>query len=412
VTSAPSGGSRRAADGTRKQPVNPLQTSGVSRARILVTDAGERSVLAAIRCLHAAGYEVTATAGSRLAPGLWSRACSSRRIIPGAAVSAEDFSSRLLTLVRSDPHDVLLAGTDLTLYVISRDRDRFAPHVTLGLPDHAVVRDALNRASFSAHATRVGLAPPPERVCNGPEEAVRAAEEFGFPVFVKAVHTVVERDGRLVRHPSAPAFDEASLRAAQGRTGTCLVQRLSEGNVISFGGVCTQDGLLASVVSRYWRTWPVQAGSASFSETVPSPPALVEQVEALLMAIGWRGLFEVELIQRPDGAVQAIDFNPRPYGSMTLATAAGVPLAALWSAWLLGESPRPATARPGVRYRWEDADGRQILWQLRNGKIRAAIGAGLPRRGVVHAFGRVRDPLPLLARVLDSLDRSYLGSVR
>jgi predicted ATP-grasp superfamily ATP-dependent carboligase len=369
-------------------------------------------MLAAIRCLDGAGYEVTATAGSRLAPGLWSRACSSRRIIPGAELSPDDFSTGLLELARSDPHDVLIPGTDLTLYVVSRDRDRFAPHVKLGLPDHAVVRNALNRASFSAHATQVGLAPPPERVCDDPEEALQAARAFGFPVFVKAVHTVVERAGQLLRHPSARAFDEASLRAAQRRTGTCLVQRPSEGTVISFGGVCTEDGLLASVLSRYWRTWPAQAGSACFSETVPSPPALVAQVEALVMAIGWRGLFEVELIRRPDGVVQAIDFNPRPYGSMTLATAAGVPLAALWSAWLLGESPRPATARPGVRYRWEDADGRQILWLLRNGKIRAGIAAGRPRRGVAHAFVRLRDPLPMGARLLDSLHRGYFNGSR
>ena len=55
-------------------------------------------MLAAIRCLNEAGYEVTATAGSRLAPGLWSRACSSRQIIPGAALSAEDFTNRLVEL--------------------------------------------------------------------------------------------------------------------------------------------------------------------------------------------------------------------------------------------------------------------------------------------------------------------------
>ena len=270
---------------------------------------------------------------------------------------------------------MLLPGTDLTLYLVSRDRARFTPHVTLGLPDHAVVRDALNRASFSRHATRVGLAPPSERVCNDPDEALRAAQAFGFPVFVKAVHTVVERDGQLVRHPSALVFDEASLRAAQPVTGTCLVQRPSEGTVISFGGVCTRTD--CSPRSCRATGAPGRCSRQRLLlRAVLISPELVAQVEALVMAIGWRGLFEVELIRRPDGVVQAIDFNPRPYGSMTLATAAGVPLAALWSAWLLGERPRSGTARPGVRYRWEDADARQILWQLRSGHIRAAIARG------------------------------------
>jgi predicted ATP-grasp superfamily ATP-dependent carboligase len=367
-------------------------------------------MLAAIRCLDGAGYEVTATAGSRLAPGLWSRACAGRRIVTAAGASPDQFTAGLLALARAEPHDGLLAGTDIALYALSRERDRFAPYVELGLPEHAVVQAALNRSSFADHAARVGLAPPPERICEDPDEALRAARSFGFPLFVKAVETVTEHRGRLIRHPSVRAHDQPALQDAQRRLGTCIVQRPSEGAVISFGGVSTEDGLLASVVSRYWRTWPVRAGSACFSETLATPPRLAAQVESLVMAIGWRGLFELELIRGPDGTMQAIDFNPRPYGSMTLATAAGVPLAALWSAWLLGERPRPVTTRPGVRYRWEDADARQVLWQLRRRNVRGAVAACVPRRRVTHAFVRLSDPLPLAARVLESVQRRHPAS--
>jgi hypothetical protein len=40
-------------------------------SRVLVTAAQERSVLAAVRSLRSAGFEVTAVGSTRIAPGLY-----------------------------------------------------------------------------------------------------------------------------------------------------------------------------------------------------------------------------------------------------------------------------------------------------------------------------------------------------
>jgi predicted ATP-grasp superfamily ATP-dependent carboligase len=136
---------------------------------------------------------------------------------------------------------------------------------------------------------------------------------------------------------------------------------------------------------------------------VPSPPALEDMVERLLAVIGWEGIFELELIQSGPRHFVPIDFNPRPYGSMALATAAGVPLATIWCDWLLGRRPQPARARPGCRYRWEDGDLRHLAWQLRRRHYGAAVASLRPHRDVTHAHFKLTDPLPLLASGL------YLG---
>jgi len=133
--------------------------------------------------------------------------------------------------------------------------------------------------------------------------------------------------------------------------------------------------------------------------TVPGPVA--QRVEALVSAIGWRGLFELELIEHADGSLGVIDFNPRAYGSLSLARAAGVPLPSIWCGWLLGE--RSAVRHPprvGARYRWEDADLRYAAWELRHAGIRRAAGVIAPRAGVTHAYFRRSDPAPLAARSL------------
>jgi D-aspartate ligase len=370
------------------------------RPRILATDAQDRSMLAVARCLNDAGFHVTATASTRLAPGLWSRACSARAILPDPSAGVEDYVAGLQGLVRAGRFDLAVPGTDSTLYAVSLHRNRLAPYVRLGLPDHEVVEEALDKTCLARHAATVGLSPPESRVCESAEGALEAARAFGFPVLVKPMSAVVHVHGTLVRRASRLARDERAVRDLHRQLGRCIVQRREAGSLLSFAGVATEAGMLASVLTRYLRTWPPGAGNACFSETITVPRLLAERVSALVAAIGWRGLFELELIERSDGSIEAIDFNPRPYGSLSLACAAGVPLPAIWCRWLLGERLVVEPARVGARYRWEDSDLRYAAWELRHGGVRRAAGVLAPQIDVTHAYFRSSDPAPFLARGL------------
>jgi predicted ATP-grasp superfamily ATP-dependent carboligase len=367
--------------------------------RILVTDAQERAVLASLRCLRTAGFDVTAVGTSRTAPGLWSRAPRRRHVAPDPRVSVDGFIDRIEELVRERTHDALIAGMDASLMAISRHRARLEPYVRLGLPPDEVVQRALDRESVEEAASKAGLAPPESRVCEEPREALSAAESFGYPVMVKPRRTVVENGGGAKRRASAVACDARAVQAAARAFGRCIVQRRVGGNVMSFGGVCTDRGLLAFVVSRYGRTWPAEGGNVSFSETISAPDGLADRVQELVSRLGWVGLFELELIERA-GCLAAIDFNPRAYGSLSLATASGVPLPVLWCQWLLGAEPRPAVARAGERYRWEDADLRHLVWRLRHGDVQSALSVATPHRNVTHAYFQLDDPVPTVARAL------------
>lgn len=357
-------------------------------------------MLATVRCLSAHGYEVTAIGTSPAAPGLWSRAVSARRLAPDARRDVDGFLRKLVTIARGSDHDVLLPGTDAALLVVSHYRELVEPYVRLGLPPHETVERALDKERLGAEAAIVGLPAPESRLCESVEAALDAARSFGFPVIVKPIHTAVEEAGATSRRASQPAADGEAVRSAWRAFGRCIVQRWDRGSVISFGGVATNQGLLGFAVSRYARLWPPQAGNVSFSETIDPPGVLVERVEALIAALGWEGVFELELIDHPGGGFSAIDFNPRPYGSLGLAAAAGVPLPALWCEWLLGGTPRPRRAAIGVRYRWEDADLRHAAWQLSHGAPALTLKVLRPQRNVTHAYLRARDPAPAVARAL------------
>jgi len=318
----------------------------------------------------------------------------------------EDLRRQLL----SGRYAVLLPGSDRALLAISHRRERLEGLARIGLPAPASVERSLDREILDETAATVGLSPAESIRATNLEEARAAARTLGLPIILKSIRTV-DRVGRAVRQtrPSRRIASEEELtEAVPGHDGAFLIQRAEPGTPLSFAGVMAGGRLLGVAVARYRRTWPVEAGNVAFSETIAPPPPLEETVQALLAGVGWEGIFELELIQAGNNRFVPIDLNPRPYGSMALAVAAGAPLPAIWCDWLLGRDPQPVRARPGYRYRWEDADLRHLIWQLRHGNLRAAADTACPRNRVTHAYFRIADPLPLLMRGL-SMARPRAG---
>jgi len=359
-------------------------------------------VLAAVRGLHADGFLVGATAEHRGAPGLWSRGCAEGFTGAPPLEEPQALVGFLERIVAAGRYRVLLAGTDEALFAISRYRAELDGSVELGLPDHEVVSGAFDRTVLARAAARAGLNSPQSILCSTDAEAMSAATTLGFPVLLKPVMAILETEGRVERWPSRRAGDERSLTDELERfRPPLIVQRCEPGRVASFAGVVAEGRLLAVVFSRYLRTWPPEAGNAAFSRTEEPPPGLVQAMESMLGEIGWEGLFELELIERRDGTLLPIDFNPRVHGSLALALGAGVNLPAIWARRLLGERVAPVHASAGVHYRWEDVDLRHRLRQLRAGRIGEARAALRPRRPTVGAYLRLSDPAPFAARTVE-----------
>jgi predicted ATP-grasp superfamily ATP-dependent carboligase len=303
----------------------------------------------------------------------------------------------------------VIVGSDSALLALSRGREQLEGLTNLGLPPTPVVERALSRDALAEAARHVGMRSATSIRCSDAEHALAAGRRLGFPVIVKSTDGSQVLGQVALGLPKGQVIASESQLIARARTfpDGLLVQRLIPGDLFSFGGVIAGGSLVGAAVSRYFRTWPPHSGSVSASETLTPPEGLEDQVGRLLAVLEWEGIFELELIRAESGEFVPIDLNPRPYGSMALASAAGAPLARIWCDWLArGERPAVAVrARPGCLYRWADADLRHAAWQLRHGQFRAAIAPLRPRRAVTHAHFRQDDPLPSLARVL------YLGRV-
>jgi biotin carboxylase len=375
-------------------------------ARVLITDAEGRATLAACRALRSSGYEVDAVASTAPAQAQWSLSCSRRLRAPNPRVDRAAFVQSLRRLLQERHYDVLLPGSDAALYAISEHRDRLSPLVPLGLPPHEVIIRVLSKTTVVEAWSHTRLAAPPTEIATDLDEAREAASEHGFPVIVKPSMSVRpdgpglrQRSSRLVRD------DEELAATVEDFRLPVLIQRRLGGAVHSLGGVFAAGDLLAAAHSRYERTWPPEAGNVSCSVSLPVPDALREDVIEVLGGLGWRGIFELELLEKDDGGFATIDLNPRVYGSLELAVRADAALPTIWCETVLGDAVEShfRDARVGVWYRWEDAEARNALQRLRSGKVGELLLILRPHRRTAHAQFRLNDPAPLAARAISGI---------
>lgn len=367
--------------------------------------------MAAIRALHAGGYRVATTADTIVPPGRCSRACSAFHRVPSPAESSERFIERLHEIVASGRYEALVIGTDASLLAISENRERLEPHVAIGLPSSEVVARALSKLELSRAASAAGLRCPPMVVCESAGEARAAAREFGFPVIAKAASSVIVVGDAILRPDTRLVRGESALETwlARKPPGPSLIQGRLAGHVYSCAGVVTENGLVGFALARYLRTWPPEAGNASFAETIVPPDGLRGLIASLLDRLSWRGIFELELMRCENGEFAPIDLNPRVYGSLALTVRAGASLPTLWCDALLGRPVAQQTARPGICYRWEEGEARNLLALTRKRSTSAMFALLRPRAACVHADFSASDPGPLLARAILAARRAIVG---
>jgi len=365
--------------------------------RILLAATDNYGVLAAVRALRAAGYAPwlaipqpeTYIASSRAAAGIVSvsdpRFDGERFACELAAAAAQLSVAAVLPSV--EPHLLALA-----------DREADFAGIAFGTPSAERVARATDKDLLPELAATAGLrSPPTQRVVCGDTETLGV---FGFPAILKPLRSRIRNpDGTVsaysaARYVSTSQEAEEALEALPGGEG--LVQPYLPGQLTSIAGVSWEGELICALHQLSIRIWPVRMGVSSYAVTIPPDAELEQGVGRLLREIGWSGLFQTQFIRNPDGEHYLIDLNPRVYGSLALAVAAGLNLPGIWVDLLLGRRPYINDYRIGVRFRQEEKDIRALARMLVDGDRLGALQGFVPRRGTTHAIFSLRDPLPLL----------------
>jgi predicted ATP-grasp superfamily ATP-dependent carboligase len=322
---------------------------------VLVTDGANRVALAVVRALGRAGAHVTVVEQERYAvrtPAAFvSKYAARRDILP----SLGDEEAFVASLGRSAADvDVIVPVSTNVVLACARHRERFRARIPI--PPLATIRRANDKSSALAAARKAGVPIPATWAPESEEELEGTIGRMRMPAIVKLRDdegTALDPGDRYAVCETGEQIFRAWRRLHAIRPFPLVQERVrGEG----FGvGVLAKDGrVLASVAHRRIREYPVSGGPSSCCETVADER--LERYASLMVAeLGWTGVAMVEF--KKDDDYRLMEVNPRFWGALPLAEAAGVNFPDLLCRLASGEEPgeRPV-ARPGVRLRFLPLD--------------------------------------------------------
>lgn len=374
--------------------------------RILLTDGHYKHALGAVRLLAAAGHEVIVTAPRRLAMAGVSRSAW-RRVQGPASSEGDGFLEHLDAVVRRHRPGMILPVGAAACGLLSGHRERW-DGVAIVLPEAAIMERALDKRSMLALAAELGIPVPRTAEPRDDEDLARAGEEVGYPLVIKA--PIEGRTG--VGYVDDPAQLRAGVDAYRERFGLAAGEMpLLQQRIVGpgYGVFATyQEGRCRRIMAhRRIREFPVTGGESTCCEVV-NDEALFATGRSVLDALGWHGVAMVELKRHTaDGRDYLMEVNPKLWGSLDLAIAAGadfpLDLVRIASGEELPELPSP--------------DGPlRLCWPLGNDLRHLAARPGAWRAILGDWFGGARtnlrptDPLPHLVELATTVGRAARGN--
>ncbi|HEY1565181.1 MAG TPA: hypothetical protein VGF72_10910 [Gaiellaceae bacterium] len=311
--------------------------------------------LAAIRSLGRRGLRVLALDHRPYALGFRSR-YAEPRLAPDPLDDEAGFIEALRALGEETDDALPVFPThDEHVNAIARHADSLGGRYRFPFPSWEVLERIQSKRHQLETAESVGVPVPRTFYPRSAAEARAAGEEVGFPLIVKPSANVGFRRShkrQLFRCETPAELERAYELAAPHEP---MVQELIPSGpeeMYTLGSYLDRSGQALGLFSgRKLSQTRGYMGSARAGEAL-WVDEVVEQGLALLRALGFHGISQVELMRDPrDGRYKLLEVNPRLWQWHSLAAACGVDLP--WIAYrdLVGE-PLPAARMHGDGKRW------------------------------------------------------------
>ncbi len=344
--------------------------NGGHSLKVLLTDGGQRSALAATRSLGRAGMQVFV--GETYAPNLAgsSRFCHARLTYPPPATDEAAFVAAIADAVRREGIDLVIPVSDISSSVLAAHRKELEGLTRVAVVDEGTFWAASDKNALHRLADRLGIPTPTLSYVDHPDEVCTYADRLTFPVVVKPSRSRLRVNGTWLRTAVKRVQSKAELldlvRRSPELQHPFMLQREVRGEGRGVFALCARGEPLALFAHRRIREKPPWGGVSVLRESVAPDPDLARAASQLLRHLEWHGAAMVEFKRdAADGTGYLMEVNGRLWGSLQLAVDAGIDFPVLLARLYLGEPVPPQGAyRTGIRSRWLLGDVDHLLKRL------------------------------------------------
>jgi protein-tyrosine-phosphatase len=368
--------------------------------RILVLDGDCSAAVAIVQSLGRAGYHVTLAGTELRGRAFRSRFVADRVVYPDPLVAKAAFQDWAIAQTAAA---LIMPATDRTMVPLHEVRDRPALAGRVALPPHRAFEVGIDKEAVRALAAELAIPIPANAYA-------ATIADLAAPVFddwlvdgaivIKSVRSKVWTDGRAGRELAVRMVcdrEQLAIQAAQLlEFGPIQLQRWERGHGIGVEVLVDRGELALTFAHERLHELPLTGGGSCYRRAIEPPIKLVAHAARLMRALGWHGVAMVEFRWNPaTGRVALMELNGRFWGSLPLATFAGVDFPRALVELLL-DGRRPIQRASRLVYARQL--GRDLTWLQQMTELRLA---DLRHSGPPPPARRLILDRPLVASVLE-----------
>ncbi|MGH8213158.1 MAG: ATP-grasp domain-containing protein [Rhodanobacteraceae bacterium] len=266
------------------------------------------------------------------------KSCEVHLAVPGGRC----FSDRNVTRILSQPdtpdalrewaqdlfdrerYRLVVPSTEISLHAMKSGKLSPALRASMAIPEEESIDVALNKLRTVAVAAQLGIPVPAGSLVTSLEDL---APEPQYPVVIKPLHSKLWVRGEMWSFSAHICPDRESVLAACAALfphTPAIEQEYFHGRGIGVEVLFERGELRWWFAHERIHVLPVTGGASTYRRSIEPPEALLKATEALLSHLRWHGVAMVEFKVAPDGDFRLMEINPRLWGSLPLAVAAGV----------------------------------------------------------------------------------------
>lgn len=316
--------------------------------RVLLLGDDLRAFLAIARSLGRRGVEVHAAPSDFSSPALKSRYIAAAHRLPPYPLDPKAWEAALARLIEDRGFRKVVPTSDSGLFMLRHHAEALGRE-RVGIANEAALEIFSDKANTRALAERHGVKVAQGRLLGSGESSKDLAGSLGLPLVLKPRASyalgdiATKRSARVVRDKA-----ELDRQLRSGAWDGCVAESFFPGVGVGLSVLAHEGNILFAYQHRRLHE-SSETGASTKRVSEPADPVLLAAVEPLAAAARLDGvaMFEFRLDRR-SGRHVLLEVNPRFWGSLPLAVAAGADFPALW--WDLAVHGREGQAayRAGI----------------------------------------------------------------
>jgi len=298
--------------------------------RVLLLGDDLRAFLAIARSLGRRGVEVHAAPSDFSSPALKSRYIAAAHRLPPYPLDPEKWESALARLIADHGFCKVVPTSDSGLFMLRHHAEALGRE-RIGIANEAALAIFSDKANTRALAESHGVQVARGKLISTGEDSEGLAAALGLPLVLKprasyALGDVAtKRSARVVRDPA-----ELDRQLRSGAWDGCVAESFFPGVGVGLSVLARQGRILFAYQHRRLHE-SSETGASTKRVSEPADPTLLAAAEPLAAATRLDGVAMFEFrVDRPSGRHVLLEVNPRFWGSLPLAVAAGADFPALW----------------------------------------------------------------------------------